>query len=175
MSSAAAPLEEPLLAELTVTVVPMSKQLQATIMQRGVSRYRQSFSKYMSSTSASSLLHLRRSIFSTRVPSVLSIVQFLPCCCTSKDSGCMDGVDPRLWYPMLDQNPNQYISIPFLQQHEVKDSPRSVLLTDSMEAFSNKLCAANRAACASSFRPASRNFRLAARPCYVAIRRTGPP
>jgi hypothetical protein len=33
MSSAAAPLEEPLLAELTVTVVPMSKQLQATVMQ----------------------------------------------------------------------------------------------------------------------------------------------
>ena len=69
---------------------------------------------------------------------------------------------------------NQHISISFSQQHEVKDSPRSVSLTDSMEAFSNKLCAANRAACASSFRPASRTFRLAARPCSVAIRRTGP-
>lgn len=48
---------------------------------------------------------------------------------------------------------------------EVKDSPSSVSFTDGMEAFSNKLCAANRAACASSFRPASRNLRLAARPC----------
>lgn len=72
------------------------------------------------------------------------------------------------------QSSNQYILISFSQQHEVKDSPRSVSLTDSMEAFSNKLCAANRAACASSFRPASRNFHLAARPCSVAIRRTGP-
>lgn len=126
----------------------------------------------------------------------------MSCCCTSKDSGCMDDVDPRLWYPTLDiswtifianmitratviltqpgrmtkhqHSSNQHISISFSQQHEVKDSPRSVSLTDSMEAFSNKLCAANRAACASSFRPASRNFRLAARPCSVAIRRTGP-
>jgi hypothetical protein len=102
MSSAAAPLEEPLLAELTVTVVPMSKQLQATISEVCHDIANHSVECMSSTSGTSSLMHLLRPIFSTRVPSVLSIVQFLLFCCTSKDSGCMDYVDPRLWHPTLD-------------------------------------------------------------------------